>query len=352
MTRLAEIIKKQIIHGGPIPISHFMEACLIHPEYGYYTNTLPIGRVGDFTTAPEISQMFGELIGLFLSEAWINQKNNQIPNLVELGPGRGTLASDIMRVTKQIESFPKKIYLLEISKKLRAVQREVLAGYDVEWINSLDDLPEGPLIIVSNEFFDSLPINQYVRSPNGWYEKLVGVKSNKLIFGLSNYVVNDIVPSKFSDLQEGSLIEVRPSSEPIIRKISDIISLHGGLSLIIDYGNWGTTGNTLQAVSNHKFDDPLKSPGTVDLTAHVDFASLVQNISNCSHTKLENQGIFLERLGITERAIKLNSVVDKNKQLNHISAHRRLIHPDEMGTLFKVIALFPHEQDSPPGLIC
>ena len=352
MNRLGEIIKKQIVHGGPIPISNFMEACLIHPQHGYYTNTLPIGRAGDFITAPEISQMFGELIGLFLSETWVNQKNNQIPNLVELGPGRGTLASDIMRVTKSIKSFPKKIYLLEISEKLRAVQQEVLADYEVEWINSLDDLPEGPLIIISNEFFDSLPINQYVRGHDGWYEKLVGVKDDKLIFGLSDYMIKDIIPSKFSNRQEGSVIEIRPSSEPIIRKISDIISIHGGVSLIIDYGSWGTNGNTLQAVTNHKFTDPLESPGTVDLTAHVDFASLVQNISSCLYTKLENQGIFLERLGITERAIKLTSFFDNNTRTNHISAHRLLIHPDEMGALFKVIALFPFGQNTPPGLIC
>ena len=147
MTKLETILKKQITYSGPISISNYMEACLLHPEYGYYSNSTPFGKKGDFTTAPEISQMFGELIGLFLAQAWFDQENEQAAYLVELGPGRGTLARDIMRATKSIKTFPKKIYLLEISEKLKALQKSLLKEYNVEWIKSFDQVPKGPITV-------------------------------------------------------------------------------------------------------------------------------------------------------------------------------------------------------------
>ena len=350
MNSLSRLLKQQIRHNGPISISQFMEICLLHPQYGYYTTSSPFGQKGDFITAPEVSQMFGELIGLFLAQAWSDQKNLEEAVLVELGPGRGTLAADIMRVTKSIKHFPKKIYLLEVSDKLKLLQKSKLEDYQVEWIENLNQIPPGPIILIANEFFDSLPINQYVKEADGWHERLIGIKDDKLAFGTSEQKLKIQSTDYFTQTVEGDIVEIRPSVEPIITEISNKISHWGGISLIIDYGSWNLKGNTFQAIKGHNFINPLEKPGEVDLSAHVDFSALARNASNCLISKLTDQGVLLERLGITERAKILSKSLKADDLKNHVAAHRRLTHPKEMGTLFKVMAILPKLSQMPLGL--
>ena len=350
MNPLSKLLNQQIRYNGPMSISQFMEICLLHPKYGYYTNSSPFGQKGDFVTAPEVSQMFGELIGLFLAQAWSDQKNLEEAVLVELGPGRGTLTADIMRVTKSIKNFPKKIYLLELSEKLKLLQKSNLEGYQVEWIKNLNQIPPGPIILIANEFFDSLPINQYLKGADGWHERLIGIKNGELAFGISEQKLNIQSTEYFTHAVKGDIVEVRPSVEPIITEISNKISQWGGISLIIDYGCWDLKGNTFQAIKSHKYINPLEKPGEVDLTAHVDFSSLARSVLNCSISKLTDQGVLLERLGISERANILSRSLKADDLENHIAAHRRLTHPNEMGTLFKVMAILPKLSRMPLGL--
>ena len=348
MTLLKPLIIQQITHNGPITIAQYMEMCLMHPIYGYYKKKQnPLGRFGDFITAPEISQMFGELIGAFLADYWDNNPSFEEAYIVELGPGRGTLMADIMRVTNTAKDFPKKIYFLESNETLQQIQRETLKGYDVNWINSITDLPDGPIIMVANEFFDALPINQYVKGKTGWHERLIGIRDDQLMFGLSEEKLINHLPEYPIGIELNSILETRSSAQPILDSVSYKISQHGGLALIIDYGDWGSCGNTFQAVKNHKPIDPLQKPGECDLTAHVDFLALSKAANHCSVSALVPQGIFLNRLGIAERTNVLAKHMNKTELKNHLSGHQRLVHPNEMGDIFKALALFPKNSPEP-----
>lgn len=351
MTELARILHQRIAAQGPIPLSDYMADCLLHPEHGYYATRDPLGAAGDFITAPEISQMFGELLGLCLAQVWMDQGLRARPVLAELGPGRGTLMADMLRAMARVPGLDPQVHLVEASPVLRARQAELLAevlnGQDPVWHDEPGTLPEGPLLLVANEFFDALPIRQYQRDGAGWRERLVGWEDG-LTLGLGPRAPVAALSGRLEDTQDGDLVEICPAAPPIIEIIGDRITTHGGAALIIDYGDWTSLGDTLQALRGHAPADPLHKPGEADLTAHVDFAALAQ-AAPCAHSRLTPQGVFLERLGITARAQALAAHLKGAALETHVAAHRRLTHPSEMGNLFKVLGLMPKGAPPPPG---
>ncbi len=353
MTALRDILAAQIAAEGPLTIAQFMTACLLHPEHGYYTTRDPLGTSGDFITAPEISQMFGELLGLALAQSWLDQGAPAAFTLAELGPGRGTLMADILRATAQVPGFhaAARLHLVEVSPALRARQATLLAGSVPVWHDSAADLPEDvPLFVVANEFFDALPVRQFLRDGRGWRERVVGLRDGALTFGLTDALPDATLAHRLGDTADGDLVETCGPAKTVAALIGARIAAHGGLALIADYGGWRSLGDTFQAVQRHQKTGPLDAPGQADLTAHVDFEALAR-AAPCAHTGLSPQGVVLERLGITARAQALATTMSKESLHRHIAAHRRLTHPDEMGTVFKMLGLFPHGAPPPPGFL-
>lgn len=351
MTALSNIIIKQIERFGPMPISEFMTLCLLHPEHGYYTNRDALGASGDFITAPEISQMFGEMIGLSIAQAWIDQGMPTPFVLAELGPGNGTLVADILRATKGVPNFHSsmQLHLIEASSQMRQRQETALKDYEVTWQNYFTDLPQLPLFLVANEFFDCLPIKQFRRTSEGWQEQMIGVENSKLHFMLGTATSAEAFANT-ADAPEGDMVEVSSSSAAFSLAIGEHINTNGGCAIIIDYGEWESNGDSLQALKNHIKVDPLSNCGEADLTAHVSFKDLTNSASAVAQvSKLISQGIFLERLGITQRAQTLAKKMVGRTLEQHIAAHRRLTHPDEMGKLFKAIAIVPRGLELPAG---
>ncbi|WP_333714800.1 class I SAM-dependent methyltransferase [Yoonia sp.] len=350
MTPLAEIIAARIARTGPITIADYMAECLMHPTHGYYATRDPFGAAGDFITAPEISQMFGELIGLSLAQAWLDQGSPTPFTLAELGPGRGTLMADVLRATKAVPGFhaAAKVHLVETSATLKALQAKALPL--AHWHDSVTTLPDAPLFLIANEFFDALPIRQFIRDGDGWRERMVGLEDDRLTLGLSAPAPLALLEHRLADTGDGDLVEICPALPAMVQQIASRIATHGGAALIIDYGDWTSLGDTLQALRGHDHVDPLTTPGAADLTAHVDFAEIARHAPPARHTRVTPQGVFLERLGITDRAQALARSLQGEGLAAHIAAHRRLTHPDEMGTLFKVIGLYPATATPPPGL--
>jgi SAM-dependent MidA family methyltransferase len=348
---LDEDLARRIMANGPMTLAEFMGLCLMHPEHGYYVTRDPLGARGDFITAPEISQMFGELIGLSLAQAWLDQGAPARIALVELGPGRGTLMADMLRATKSVPGFhaAAELHLIEASPHLRTVQQATLKEHALVWHDSIESLPDLPLFLVANEFFDALPIRQLVRRGDAWCERCIGLRDGLLGFGLSEPKSLPLIEARLADTKEGDIVEVSPVGAMIGEVIGRHIANRGGAALIVDYGDWGSQGDTFQAVRDHAPVDPLSCPGQADLTAHVDFEVLARS-APCAHSRLTAQGVFLERLGITARAQVLAEGLTGDALAAHIAAHRRLTHPDEMGTLFKVLGLFPDGEKPPPGL--
>ncbi len=350
MTALGDLLIARIARTGPITLADYMADCLMHPEHGYYATRDPFGAAGDFTTAPEISQMFGELIGLALAQAWIDQGQPAQITLAELGPGRGTLMQDALRATRGVPGFHQalSVHLVETSPTLRKAQSDRIP--DATWHDSIATLPDAPLYLIANEFFDALPIRQFIHSGDGWREKMVGVTDGALAFGLSAAAPIAAVEHRLTDTTEGDLVEICPSLPAITETIGAQIERSGGCALIIDYGDWQSLGDTLQALKSQSYSEPLATPGQADLTAHVDFAAIAAHAAPAKYTRLTPQGVFLERLGITARAQALGAKLAGEARTAHIAAHRRLTHPAEMGDLFKVIGLYPSTATPPPGL--
>ncbi len=349
---LFDRIAARIRSDGPVSVADYMSDCLLHPEFGYYATRDPLGEAGDFITAPEISQMFGELIGLALAQAWMDQGRPARFALAELGPGRGTLLADVLRATRTVPGFAAaaELWLVEASETLRAKQAETLAAYSPRWIATASDLPDLPLFLIANEFFDALPVRQFVRDGDGWRERRVGLTDGRLSFGLAQRQAQPVLNHRLEDTRDGDLVEICPPAGPVVQEITRRIADHGGSALIIDYGDWRSLGNTLQALRSHAPADPLEGPGQADLTAHVDFEALA-TAACCQHTRLTPQGVFLERLGITDRARALAAGAGDGAQDGIVAAHRRLTHPDEMGNLFKVLGFLPAHAAAPPGLM-
>lgn len=346
MTPLAALLAERIGHDGPMTVANYMAECLMHPAHGYYTTRPPFGAKGDFITAPEISQMFGELVGLCLAQAWMDQGAPARFTLAELGPGRGTLMADVLRATRAVPGFHAalRVMLHEASPALRAEQAKALTGYTPEWIDDIGDLPEQPLFLVANEFFDALPIHQYVKQNGHWHERLIGLSAGQLAFGLAPDGTG--FDSRFAEDPEGSVVETCPAAAPYMRAIKERLSRHGGLALIVDYGGWRSKGDTLQALKDHAFSDPLAEPGRADLTAHVDFEALAGDWPAQRYT---TQGAFLTALGIDTRAARLAQALSGAALENHLAAHRRLTGATEMGSLFKVLALTGPDAPPPAG---
>jgi SAM-dependent MidA family methyltransferase len=351
MTALADLLIRRITATGPISVADYMADCLLHPEYGYYSTRDPFGTKGDFTTAPEISQMFGEMLGLCLAQSWMDQGAPASFTLAELGPGRGTLMADVLRATKSVAGFrdAAQVHLVEASPVLRARQRDTLRDTPVTWHDTAATLPDAPLFLLANEFFDALPIRQFVRTGGAWRERQVGVKDGALCFGLGSPAPVAALMHRLGDTANGDLVEVCPAAPAIMVQIGTRIAAYGGVALIVDYGGWNSLGDTLQALKSHAPDDPLAHPGQADLTAHVDFAALARYAEPAIYTAMTAQGVLLERLGITARAQSLARHLDGASLSGHIEAHRRLTHPDEMGTLFQAIGIHPKGTPPPAG---
>ena len=351
MTSLKERIVEQIRSGGPISLAEYMEICLLDPHFGYYNGKTPVGASGAFTTAPEISQMFGELVGLFLANAWLEQGSPTEIAIVELGPGRGTLMSDLLRAAAAVPGFmpAAEIVLVERSASLKKQQSDILEQYRPRWAECVEDLPPKPLFIVANEFFDALPIRQFKRKGDHWSERLVDEESGSLVFWRSAPGKIGFLSRRLSDTRSGDVVEHRANATEIARRIAHGISKFGGIALVLDYGEWSSVGDTFQAVASHRRTDPLAEPGKADLTAHVDFGELARSFQGVSATPMIAQGVFLERLGIAERARRLAKTLSGENLELHIAAHKRLVHPDEMGNLFKAIAFYPAGANIPAG---
>ncbi|MFD0860290.1 class I SAM-dependent methyltransferase [Roseovarius aquimarinus] len=352
MSPLARLLVAQIDADGPMTLAEYMTVCLMHPEHGYYATRDPFGAAGDFTTAPEISQIFGEMLGLCLAQTWLDQGAPAPFALAELGPGRGTLMADMLRATRAVPGFHEaaRIHLVETSRTLRALQAETLAGHAPDWHESVETLPDLPLFLAANEFFDALPIRQAERSGETWRERMVTRQGERLIPALSAPTLLPMLAHRLEDTREGEVVEFCPAGTRIAASLGAKIAAQGGAALIVDYGDWRSLGDTFQALRAHAPTDPYDAPGEADLTAHVDFEALARAAFPARHSRLTAQGVFLERLGITQRAQALAAKLSGDALSAHVAAHRRLTHPEEMGTLFKVLALHPEGAAPPPGL--
>jgi SAM-dependent MidA family methyltransferase len=349
--RLAALIGAE----GPISIAQFMTIALHDREAGYYATRDPLGAAGDFVTAPEVSQMFGELIGLWLAQAWHDQGKPKRPQLVELGPGRGTLMRDALRALKLMPEFRSalEIVLVEASPVLRKAQAETLAdcGVALRWSENFDsDSAKVPLFLVANEFFDALPVQQFAKTERGWCERMVTLGGNgELAFALAPAALPPgLVPASRDGAPDGGVYEQSASGEAICQQLAHAIAHNGGAALIIDYGyDTPGFGETLQAVAGHQFADLLVDPGASDLSAHVDFAALRAAATRGGAAAFGpvEQGAFLTSIGIVERAEALsrNHLQTMTAQLD------RLVNADQMGTLFKALAILPQNAPPPPG---
>ncbi len=346
MTPLARLLAEQIRAAGPMTVAEFMAEALLHPAHGYYATRDPFGRAGDFTTAPEISQMFGELLGLCLAQAWLDQGAPAPFILAELGPGRGTLMADLWRATALVPGFhaAARLWLVEASPVLRAAQaaRLPMARHAAR----VEDLPEGPLFLIANEFLDALPIRQFRREADGWREVVVGIEGEALAFGLSPPL--PCPDPRFAADPPGTVVEVCPALPGIAAAVSERLAA-GGAAIFIDYGGWRSMGDTLQALRAHAPENPLASPGEADLTAHVDFEALARALAPLPVAGPVGQGPLLARLGIAARAERLAQRLTGASLASHRAAERRLTDPGEMGSLFKALAAHGPGTPPPPG---
>ena len=352
---LAARLRARIARDGPINIETFMEACLIDAAFGAYTSRQPVGAQGDFITAPEISQIFGELLGLWSVAVWQSIGEPGAITMAELGPGRGTLTKDALRAWRGVPKFPERVSvaLIETSPVMAEVQRKTLEESRVPlgWYAALDAVPEGPLIVLANEFVDALPIRQFVRRGVAWRERLV-TTDNKGGFVLVEGPASQPELTDLGDaVAEGAILETRPALDGLLREFARRASRDPLAALIIDYGHaeFGF-GDTLQAVCRHRFADPLTNPGNADLTAHVDFAELTRRaaaLGLTTHGPL-SQGEFLLKLGIGERRERLLKSATPAQGEAIASGVTRLIDPRQMGMLFKVLALTSFGLASPP----
>lgn len=356
MNALVERIAALIAVEGPLSVAQFMTLCLHDPAGGAYGARDPLGR--DFVTAPEISQAFGELCGLWVAQTWHDQGRPSRPRLVELGPGRGTLMADALRaIGAAAPEFLDQagIVLVEASPVLQANQKERLktSAADISWRARFDEsLADRPLFLLANEFFDCLPLRQFVKTARGWHERMVMVQDGALAFALAPQPVNSsLIPPSRAEAPDGGVYEVAPAALALAEEIARVVAARGGGALIVDYGyDEVGFGETLQAVAGHKFADVLAKPGDSDLSAHVDFLALAQaaRAGGAATYGPVTQCNFLADLGLGPRAERL--IVANPKEARAIAAAiDRLVNPKEMGVLFKALAMTPKTAPPPPG---
>jgi NADH dehydrogenase [ubiquinone] 1 alpha subcomplex assembly factor 7 len=352
-------IRRLIGVAGSMTIAEYMRLCLTHPQYGYYINRDPLGAGGDFVTSPEISQMFGELIGLWMAAVWQQMGAPENVRIVELGPGRGTLMFDALRAAHVVKGFREAIvlHLVEISPALQQVQQRRLESLDAVmlWHATFDEVPGGPSIIIANEFIDALPVHQAVKQSDGWHERVIDIApEGNLAIGTARDPLpffEAAMPRELRRAPEGAIYEWR--SDSVALELGRRMRT-GGAALIIDYGHaqFGL-GDTLQAVAAHSFADPLRAPGRADLTAHVDFEAMAQCAESMGarvHGPIRQRDLFL-RLGIDKRAAALKANAPRDKAAEIEIAFSRLIADGArgMGELFKAIAIADPKLGPLPG---
>ena len=342
---LADRLARLIRADGPMTVEAFMRLCLHDPQDGYYATRPRLGADGDFLTAPLASQMFGELIGLWAVDAWTRLDQPAPFQLVEMGPGDGTLMSDVMRAARVVPSFraAAALWLVETSAPLIERQRERLAVHGPRWAGSLDEVPAGaPTVLVANELLDCLPARQFVRAETGWTERRVGLdESGALAFGLAPAPQGFVPPPGLESVPPGSLVEISPAQEALGAEVGARIAQDGGVALFIDYGRGRPEpGDTLQALSRHRKVDVLATAGEADLTVHADFPAFAAaaRAAGAETTAITGQGDFLRALGIELRAQALARARPDQAGIIARQLHR-LTAPDEMGTLFKVVCV-------------
>jgi len=358
MGPLGLIIKQRIESAGPISVAEYMALALTHPKHGYYTSGDPLGAAGDFVTAPEVGQVFGELIGAWCVVQWQAMGSPDAVNWVELGPGRGTLMADALHAARRMPGFMAavRLHLVEANTTLRATQAVTLERAGLAqppvWHATFDDTPDGPLLLVANEFFDALPVHVYQRTPEGWRERLVALDPDGTAF---RFVLSAVLPTLplpgGIEAGAGSVVEVAPAAMRTVHDIAARIVCHGGAALIIDYGRAvSAPGESLQAVRAHRPVPVLDDPGRADITAHVDFGALADAARTAGGAVWGpvGQGPFLSRLGIHERTERLARSAPPDTRERLFAALHRLTDPDEMGTLFKVMAI-TRGGEAPPG---
>jgi SAM-dependent MidA family methyltransferase len=351
-------IRRLIAVAGPMSIAEYMRLCLTHPQYGYYVTRDPLGAHGDFVTAPEISQMFGELIGVWMVAVWQQMGSPENVRVVELGPGRGTLMNDALRAAKVVGDFHAAlvVHLVEISPKLQQAQEQLLEGLGVPilWHSALAEVPSGPVIIIANEFIDALPVHQAVKRADGWHERVVEIApSGELAIGIARDPLPHFeatLPRGLRQAPEGSVYEWR--SDTVALEIGRRVRSDGA-ALIIDYGHaWYGLGETFQAVAGHSFTDPLRAPGEADLTAHVDFAALAQSaqiIGGRIHGPISQRDL-LRGLGIDKRAAALKTrAPERAAEIDQALARLTATGPRGMGELFKALAIADSKLGKLPG---
>jgi SAM-dependent MidA family methyltransferase len=356
-TPLARRIADRIRRDGPIGIDTYFDLCLADPDYGYYRTRQPFGAAGDFITAPEVTQFFGEMIAVFLINAWHLHGRPGNVRIVEMGPGRGTLIKDALRVIAMVApdlAQAGHVHLVETSERLRAVQAETLSRYDgpIAWHDTFEEVPEGFVLLVANELFDALPIRQFIRTEDGDRERLVGLDAQ----GALTFTMADEPVSPGLDVEGvhpvGTIIEIAPAREALAAELAHRLARDGGVALIIDYGHLAGVGDTLQAMRAHRFDPPLAHPGEADLTSHVDFAALAEAARGAgAHVAgLAHQGDFLIGLGLLERAGRFGADKDSETRTEIRDAVERIAGSGagKMGDLFKVLALAGTPAKLPP----
>ena len=336
-----------------------MECALQHPEFGYSRHHNPLGAAGDFITAPEISQMFGELLGLWCVDWWQRAGRPTEWVLCECGPGRGTLLHDALRAARQVPAFLAacQLRLFETNHDLRALQAQALGAYQPQWLARLDDLPPLPTLVLANEFFDALPIRQFSWQASGWHENCIGVVADRLA-----WLATPVLPSLGASFPAGdehgggwppgAVFETTPAGHALMAILAQHIVAYGGALLAIDYGYAAPSGAaTFQAVAQHHATDPLADPGAADLTAHVDFGALAAvAVAHQAHVwPLQTQGDFLTKLGIAQRCHQLAQPASEAQRVLLQAALHRLTDPAEMGTLFKVLCVTPTALPVPAG---
>jgi NADH dehydrogenase [ubiquinone] 1 alpha subcomplex assembly factor 7 len=344
-TSALDLLKRRIAAGGPVTVAEFMRIALAEQGAGYYATRDPLGAAGDFVTAPEISQMFGELIGLWCVDAWEKAGAPDPFLLVELGPGRGTLMADALRAAKVRPAFLSalRLHLVEISRPLRALQEERLGSFHPLWHDDLTTLPEGPALMVGNEFLDALPIHQFQMTGEGWRERGVGLSGDALTWALlppGPQVA--LLQAAHRKAKTDEIAEVCPAALSHARMVGERVTQDGIAALFIDYGPAASAvGDSLQAVKAHRFCDPLAEIGVADLTAHVDFAAIA-SAARESGVRIFGpvaQATFLEALGIRTRAALLSAKAIEGDRAAIAQGMARLIDPRQMGSLFKVLAI-------------
>ena len=350
MTALKKKIEKIITEQGPISISDFMKLALTDKKNGYYRKKMPLGSKGDFITSPDISQIFGEIIGVWILDLWIKLGKPKETQIVDLGGGRGTLLSDIKRVlSNKISSY----IFIDINVELIKLQKKAVK--DAIHFEKIEDIPNKPTIFIGNEFLDTFPINQFVLSDKYFKEVCVNYKNKKLIFSHHRTNLSRTLDKKtLNQIKVNDILEINFESRKFIEKLSRFIKENNGGAIFFDYGYTFNHGDTFQAVKDSKFVNPLDDPGNADLTAHVDFNDLYHQAKNSlvSVWGPDTQGTFLKKMGAVERLNALESISDDKTKQELRNGLDRLINTDEMGELFKVLAITSNKFPSPEGFTC